>query len=75
MNVLKDGIKIEMTYEEICNDLGFCPNVHFVEITNFGTITFTVGKPNEIQALYQSVTGKGYKPAKKLTDLIRAGRI
>ena len=33
MQVVKNGEKIEMTYDEVCYDLGFCPAVRFVDIT------------------------------------------
>lgn len=55
-------------YDAVCHDLGFNADVHFVEITTRGTITFTVGKPNEIRALYRAVLDKGYKPARELSD-------
>lgn len=53
-------------YEAICHELGFIPEVHFVEITNRGTITYTVGKPQEVRALLNAVIEHGYKPAKSL---------
>lgn len=55
-------------YREICEELGFNANVHFVKITNRGTISFTCGKPQEIKALLKAVTNCGYKPAKNLID-------
>jgi hypothetical protein len=58
-------------YESICRELGFIPDVHFVEITNRGTITFTAGKPQEVKALLQAVRNCGYIPAK---SLIKAAR-
>lgn len=69
MKVLKNGEKVDMSYGDICKELGFCADVHFVKITTRGTITFTAGKPNEIQALYRAATSMSYKPAKKLIDL------
>lgn len=33
MQVVKNGEKIEMTYDEVCYDLGFCPAVRFVDVT------------------------------------------
>ena len=40
MQVVKNGEKIEMTYDEVCYDLGFCPAVGFVDITPRGAVTF-----------------------------------
>lgn len=57
-----------MTYDDVCHELGFIPDVHFVEITTRGTITFTCGKPHEIKALYNSVYEHGFCPAKSLRD-------
>ena len=53
----------DMTYEDVCHDLGFLPEVSFVRITKAGTISYTCGKPDEIRALYFSVRKKGYKCA------------
>lgn len=36
MQVVKNGEKIEITYDEVCYDLGFCPAVRFVDITPRG---------------------------------------
>lgn len=71
MQVVKNGEKIEMTYDEVCYDLGFCPAVQFVDITPRGAVTFTTGRPEEIRALYQAVKDKGYKPAQKFATLMR----
>lgn len=71
MQIVKNGEKIEMTYDEICHDLGFCPAVRFVDITPRGTVTFTAGRPEEVRALYQAVKDRGYKPAQKLAALMR----
>lgn len=32
MQVVKNGEKIEMTYDEICYDLGFCPAQKFAAL-------------------------------------------
>lgn len=56
-------IEQEMTYEDVCKDLGFLPGVSFVHITKTGTISYTCGKPEEIRALYRAVEEKGYKRA------------
>ena len=68
MKVWKDEKKVEMTYEEICHDLGFISEVHFVRITKAGTITFTLGKPSEIRSLIASCREYGYKPSKGMLD-------
>ena len=64
--VIRNGEKIEMVYEDICNALGFIASSHFVEITTRGTITFTLGKPYEIRNLLAAVKDNGFKPAKSL---------
>lgn len=56
-----DFEKVKMTYEELCYDLGFNPDVNFVDVTRAGSITYTLGKPNEISALFRAVHEKGYK--------------
>lgn len=70
MKVIKNGEKVEMTYAEVCKDLGFIANVKFVKITTRGTITFTLGTPSEIRALDRAVEVKGYKPARSLKDTL-----
>lgn len=67
MHMADGTIQIE-SYDEVCNNLGFNPDVHFVEITNRGTITFTCGKPNEIQALRNACKKCGYKASKSLME-------
>ena len=71
MQVVKNGEKIEMTYDEVYYDLGFCPAVRFVDVTPRVAVTFTTGRPEEIRMLYQTVKDKGYKPAQKLAALMR----
>lgn len=66
MNVIKNGEKKQMSYEEICKELGFSASSSFVKITNRGTISFSVGKPDEIRALYKSVDEYGFKPSASL---------
>lgn len=61
----------EMTYEDVCKELGFYPDVGFVEITKSGTITFTLGKPHEIRALYRSVIENGFIPANRMKTALR----
>ena len=64
--VWKDGEKTKMSYEDVCHDLGFAPQMGFVRITTAGTIAFSVGKPNEVKALLCSVKANGYKPSQSL---------
>ena len=64
-----DGATVALTYEELCKRLGFIPEVEFVELTNAGTIAFTVGKPVEIKALYTAVLREGFKPSKTLAGI------
>lgn len=52
---------VTMTYEDLCYDLGFDPDVNFVEVTKAGSITWTLGKPEEIHALFRAIEEKGYK--------------
>ena len=66
MNVIQNGEKKQMSYEEICKELGFSAPTHFVRVTNRGTISFSVGKPDEIRALYKSVEKYGFKPSVSL---------
>ena len=63
MQVVKNGEKIEMTYDEVCYDLGFCLAVRFVDITPRVEVTFTTGRPEEARALYQAVKDRGYNLA------------
>lgn len=62
------GETVKLSYETICHTLGFVPEVRFVEITNRGTIGFSVGKPNEIKALLSACQKVGYVPSKKLIE-------
>lgn len=54
------------TYESICHELGFIPEVRFVRLTQAGTVTFTVGKGYEVKALYSAVIEKGFVPSNAL---------
>ena len=58
-----------MEYTEVCKDLGVNPEIHFVTVTNRGTISFTIGKPDEIKTLRKAVINKGYKPSRKLNQI------
>lgn len=68
MIVIYKGEKVQKSYEDICHDLGINPDVHFVKVTNRGTITFTCGKPNEVRDLLSMCMYAGYKPAKSLLE-------
>ena len=72
MRVIKNGQPTQMTYEEVCKELGFIASVKFVEVSSRGTITFTCGRPNEIRALYSAVLSKGYKPTRKFTQRMQS---
>ena len=65
--VYGDGKK-SMTYEEVCDELGFYSSIHFIKITTRGTITFTLGKPDEIKALYEAVENSKFKMAQSLAS-------
>ena len=62
---------IKANYKEICEELGFNAECGFVKITSAGTIGFTVGKPDEIRALYRAVINAGYKPTKEFEKRMR----
>lgn len=47
MQVVKNGEKIEMTYDEVCYDLGFCPAVQFVDITPRGRLHLRPADPRK----------------------------
>ena len=64
-----DGATVALTYEELCKRLGFIPETEFVELTNAGTVTFSIGKPEEVKALYAAVLRKGFMPAKSLSAI------
>lgn len=64
--VIRNGEKIEMSYEDVCHELEFIADVQFVKITTRGTITFTAGKPDWVRSLLAAVKAKGFKPAKSL---------
>ena len=66
MKVIKNNQLINMSYEAICHDLKIVPEIHFVKVTNYGTISHTVGKPDEIRYLINMAEEKGYKLSKAL---------
>lgn len=61
-----NGTTQEMTYVDVCRELGFIADVHFVEITTRGTISFTLGKPDEIRSLRNAVREHGFVPSHAL---------
>jgi hypothetical protein len=63
MKVFKNGKMTSMSYEEVCEDLGFNPSSHYVKITPHGEIGSYAGKPQERNALIKKVLSKGYKAA------------
>lgn len=67
----QDGSKALMTYDEVCAQLGYQPEAHFVEITTAGTITFTLGRPNEVLELARAVTAAGLVQAASLRQTVR----
>lgn len=71
MKVLLNGKYCSMSYDEICHDLGYIPEVRFVHVTSTGSISYTVGKPQEIRSLYSAVISNGYKPSRMLEKAIR----
>lgn len=64
-----DGATVALTYEELCKRLGFIPETDFVELTNARTVRFSIGKPEEIKALYAAVLREGFKPARSLAAI------
>ncbi len=68
MKIIKNGARIEMSYNDICKELGFIPEVNFVRITKGCTISFTAGKHQEIVSLLNACRKAGYKPSKALID-------
>ena len=68
---LSNGDNVRMDYEDVCHKLRIIPWMNFVEITTRGTITFTLGKPDEICYLYHAVEKAGFVPAKTLKDAVK----
>ena len=71
MKVWINGEKVTKTYEEICHDLGFIPETHFVTVSTCGSIGFSAGKRDEIRQLYRAIHRKGYKPSMRIVRTIR----
>lgn len=65
------GEEKEMSYEDVCKALGFIPEIGFVDITDTGAITFTIGKPEEIKKLHSNCQSRGFKISKRLADARR----
>ena len=70
MKVWINGEKVTKTYEEICRDLGFIPETHFVTVNTCGAIGFSAGKRDEIRQLYRAIHRKGYKPTRAIKQTI-----
>lgn len=70
MKVLKgiNGEKkaLDMSYEAICEELGFLSDVQFVKVTKGGYISFWAGKRSEISALADAVVQHSYYPSEGL---------
>lgn len=71
MKVCKNGETVEMTYEEICDDLGFADYIRFVKVNGCGSVSFTCGHREEVAALVKACEDKGYRIAKKMLDALR----
>lgn len=69
--VYVNGEAKNMSYEGICKALGFIPEIGFVDVTDTGAITFTIGKPREIKALYSACQSRGFNISKRLADARR----
>lgn len=67
----QDGRKVIMTYDEVCHLLGYNPDSNFVEVTPAGTITFTLGRPDEVLRLARAVTAAGLVQAGNLRQTVR----
>lgn len=67
MNVIRNGQKTSMSYDEICEALGgYIPSVHFVTVTTRGTISYSAGKLGEIKDLLSNVRQAGFVPSRAL---------
>jgi len=70
MEVLRNGEKVKMNYEDVCKELGYKSDVNFVKVDDQGYIGFTVGRPDEIRELYSRLNNKGFIPSKSFTKRI-----
>lgn len=68
-----NGQKIQRTYEEVCEDLGFIASIEFVKINSSGNISWTCGRPSEIKALYNACSEKNYGMSQRLRDVFVDG--
>lgn len=62
--------KHQIKTAEIAKRLGVDPDVKFVKLTSRGTVSFTVGKPNEILSLWRAVRSAGLQPSRKLVTAV-----
>lgn len=69
-NVLRYGMKTQMSYEHVCGTMGINPDVNWIKITNRGTISFTCGHPYELRDLLREIGKCGYKPSQKLVKAV-----
>lgn len=76
MKVLKriSGQKVaqDMTYESICNELGFISDVNFVKVTKNGYVGFWAGKRAEASALAYAIIDHDYYPTESLRRMFPA---
>lgn len=61
----------EIKTAAIAEQLGYDPTVHFVELTNRGTVSFTCGKPEEVRGLLRAVLAANMTPSKALIAAAR----
>lgn len=71
LKVYYRGAFTERSYPDICHELGFLAETHFVQVNSAGSIGFTCGKPSEIRALAAAVSEHGYRPSKTLRNMTR----
>lgn len=63
-----NGSVKEMGYAELCERLGFNADTRFVRITTAQTVSFSLGRPNEIRALKSACEKIGCRMSKKLAE-------
>ena len=68
MKVIINGTKVDKTYEQVCEDLGFSASSRFIEVYSCGSIGWSLGKPQEIIALRKAVRDLGYRASKALAS-------
>jgi hypothetical protein len=69
IKVIKNDELITTTYNDICHELGFSPEIAFIKITNNHKISFWCGRPQEIIDLYNACKNKGYAISEKLKKI------